>query len=143
MKIRTVYNIYIAKAMGINVFDRYSLDHFMAGFISNGLLKSIKMSSSTNFIAANGLHLFIELLEKNESPTKKQLESNKNHVGDIICFLLGWLLSYHLNLNIPGILYPILWILLIYVTMHEIIREIFPYIENRLVKGAYVSKRSL
>jgi hypothetical protein len=129
--------------MGINVFDRYSLDHFMVGFISNGLLKSIKMSSSTNFIAANGLHLFIELLEKNESPTKKQLESNKNHVGDIICFLLGWLLSYHLNLNIPGILYPILWILLIYVTMHEIIREIFPYIENRLVKGAYISKRSL
>ena len=97
------------------------------------------MSSSTNFNSKrNGFHLFIELLEKNESPTKKQLESNKNHVGDIICFLLGWLLSYHLNLNIPGILYPILWILLIYVTMHEIIREIFPYIENRLVKGAYI-----
>ena len=129
--------------MGINMFDRYSLDHFMAGFISNVLLKSINMSSSTNFIAANGFHLFIELLEKNESPRKKQLESNKNHVGDIICFLLGWLLSYHLNLNIPGILYPILWILLIYVTMHEIIREIFPYIENRLVKGAYISKRSV
>lgn len=129
--------------MGINMFDRYSLDHFMAGFISNGLLKSINMSSSTNFIASNGFHLLIELLEKNESPTKKELESNKNHVGDIICFLLGWLLSYHLNLNIPGILYPILWILLIYVTMHEIIREIFPYIENGLVKGAYISNRSV
>lgn len=129
--------------MGVKVFDIFSLGHFLSGGLSFILFKSIKLSLSNNFIFANGIHLILEYLENNISPSGKILESNINHISDIILFLFGWFTSYLFNLykyyiKLPKFIKSLLCIILSYIILEEIIREIYPYLDAVIFKGAFI-----
>tara|TARA_B100000902_G_scaffold344754_1_gene350328 strand:- start:571 stop:1005 length:435 start_codon:yes stop_codon:yes gene_type:complete len=142
--------------MGEGIVDRFSIEHFLYGSLSFLLFKSINYPIYLNFIITNGFHLFMELIiENNISPTGKILESNINHVSDIIFFLLGWLIAFYFNFykffkKFPLIIKIILWIFLLMGGMWEIFREIYPKFEmlpgyeniffNRFIKGAFKYK---
>jgi hypothetical protein len=112
--------------MGVELIDMFTLGHFMMGFISYTILDSIKITTSSNMLLSNGLHLCIEMLEHNKTPGGLIIETNKNHIGDIVGFLLGWLISFILKIKVSIWMYPILWVFIIYVTFMEIYREVFP-----------------
>ena len=112
--------------MGVELIDMFTVGHFIMGFISYIILDSIKITTSSNMLLSNGLHLFIELIEHNKTPGGLIIETNKNHIGDIVGFLLGWLLSFILKIKVSIWMYPILWVFIIYVTFMDIYREIFP-----------------
>ena len=112
--------------MGVELIDMFTVGHFIMGFISYIILDSIKITTSSNMLLSNGLHLFIELIEHNKTPGGLIIETNKNHIGDIVGFLLGWLLSFILKIKVSIWMYPILWVFIIYVTFMDLYREVFP-----------------
>ena len=129
--------------MGKKILDKHSIRHFIFGSLSFVLVKSINIPIYLNFILTNGVHLLIELIENNISPTGKILETNINHISDIVLFLLGWSLAYYYNLykfykKFPSIIKIILWLILSFEIIHEIYREINPYFDIGLFKGAYI-----
>ncbi len=113
--------------MGINYIDIYTLHHFTGGILAQSLLNSLGMSTCKNFIISNGLHSFIEYIEHNVSPTGKILENTRNHVTDILAFLLGWGISMYFHVDISERYQLLAWIILVASTLKEVIRELFPY----------------
>tara|TARA_Y100000817_G_C16794714_1_gene516819 strand:+ start:23 stop:412 length:390 start_codon:yes stop_codon:yes gene_type:complete len=126
--------------MGNGLYDKYTKFHFVSGTISYLLLKTQKLSTKKNFLYANTLHLLLELFEHNKTPEGRILETNGNHLSDIIVFLIGWLLGFYINLEhyVPTFITPFLWIFLIYVFLHEILRELYPYNNTIFCKGAFI-----
>jgi len=122
--------------MGIQVVDYHSLSHFIGGFISFICLKSLGVSDLQNFAAANGIHFLIECLENNKKPNGKILETFENHVGDVFCFAVGWFLSLYASVDAGGYV-PYLWCILIYTTVTEIYRELYPYSSSIFHVGAF------
>ena len=90
-----------------------------------------------NFGIANGFHYMIEKIEKSVAPNGRVLETIENHIGDILAFLLGWMIAYVLRIDryITSGNALFLWIVLLGFIVKEMIREIYPYAS--IVKGAY------
>jgi hypothetical protein len=116
--------------MGKNFFDAWTIAHFICGFLSTStLLPSYPIFSA---IITNILHLIGELAEHYESPDGVVLETDINHLGDILFFFFGSILGVmygtklFINPKYKYIRYIILFILIIiYIT--ELGRELFPY----------------
>jgi hypothetical protein len=130
--------------MGVNILDYYSILHLLWGSITFTLINSINIPLYFNFILTNGLHLLIEILEHNKSPTGKILENTTNHISDILFFLIGWLLAFKFNFNkfyknFPLYIKIILWVILILQFLEEIMRELFPYTNFIIFKGAFIT----
>jgi hypothetical protein len=90
-----------------------------------------------NFGIANGIHYIIEKTEKSVAPNGRVLETMENHIGDILAFLLGWMIAYVLRIDryITSGNALFLWIVLVGFIVKEVIREIYPY--ESIVTGAY------
>lgn len=126
--------------MGKRYIDYHTIQHFLFGFICYLLFANTKMPFSYNFVISNGFHFLLEILENNKKPNGEILETTKNHIGDIIGFLLGWILAFRLKIDkhTPKIIIPGLWVLLIYAIIHEFGREKFPNDKNVFFKGAFL-----
>jgi len=115
--------------MGTSVFDFWSILHFLCGFFSTSTL--IPTNPYLSALITNIIHFFSELSEQNKNPdTNEILESNINHITDIIFFfigsILGILYGYKLFIKNDTIRYIVLFILLI-IFLQELLREILPY----------------
>ena len=94
-----------------------------------------------NFIIANGIHYMIEKTERSVAPNGRVLETTENHIGDITAFLLGWVIAYALQMEryVTSKMAPVLWIVLLFFTALEFLREIYPY--ERIIGGAYTKDK--
>jgi len=124
--------------MGIKYVDKHTIGHFCGGVLSYTMLQYSNVLVTLNFIIANGIHYMIEKTERSVAPNGQVLETYENHIGDIIAFLLGWIVGFALGLEryVNNKIAPVLWIILIYNFSAEILREIYPY--ERLLDGAYM-----
>ncbi len=123
--------------MGISYVDICTLSHLLGGVLSCSLLTYSKIPVLVNFGIANGIHYIIEKTEKSVAPNGRVLETMENHIGDIIAFLLGWMIAYVLRIDryITSGNALFLWIVLVGFIVKEVIREIYPY--ESIVTGAY------
>jgi hypothetical protein len=82
----------------------------------------------------------IERTEKSVAPNGRVLESYENHIGDITAFLLGWMIAYALRMNryITSKNALVLWVVLLFFTALEFLREMYPY--EKLWNGAYTDE---
>jgi NhaP-type Na+/H+ or K+/H+ antiporter len=83
----------------------------------------------------------IEKTEKSVAPNGRVIETIENHIGDIIAFLLGWMIAYVLRIDryITSGNALFLWIVLVGFIVKEVIREIYPYAS--IVTGAYTKNK--
>ena len=123
--------------MGIEYVDYDTIGHLCWGVLSCSLLTYSKIPVLVNFGIANGIHYMIEKIEKSVAPNGCVLETMENHIGDIIAFLLGWMIAYVLRMDryITSGNALFLWIVLVGFIVKEVIREIYPYAS--ILKGAY------
>jgi len=124
--------------MGIKYFDKDTIGHFCGGVLFYTMLQYSNVPVTLNFVIANGIHYMIEKTERSVAPNGRVLETYENHIGDIIAFLLGWIVGFALRSEryVNHKIAPVLWIILIYNYSAEILREIYPY--ERLLDGAYM-----
>ena len=127
--------------MGIEYVDKDMIGHFCGGVLSSVLLQYSHVPVAYNFILANGIHYLIERNENSVAPNGRVLETYENHIGDIIAFFVGWMIAYVLRLDryVTSKIAPILWVVLLFFTALEFLREIYPY--ERLVDGAYTKDK--
>ena len=127
--------------MGISYFDKYTIGHFCGGVLSYTMIQYSNVPLGYNFIIANGIHYMIERTEKSVAPNGRVLETKENHIGDITAFLLGWLIAHALRMEryVTSKIAPVLWIVLLFFTALEFLREIYPY--ERLLDGAYTKDK--
>lgn len=112
--------------MGKDLVDIYTFGHFIAGLLSQTLVStSTNLSLTSNFIVANFFHILIEFLEKGIDKNGKIVETLKNHISDIIIFIIGWLVSYYNNIKVSERYIGILWFVLLIGAIKEIFRENF------------------
>jgi len=123
--------------MGIEYVDKHTFGHLGGGILSYSLLQNSKLPILVNFVIANGIHYLNERNEKSVAPNGRVLETIENHIGDIIAFFVGWVIAYGLRLDryVNHKIAPVLWIVLLFFTALEFLREIYPY--ERLLGGAY------
>lgn len=123
--------------MGISYVDIWTLSHLLGGVLSCSLLTYSKIPVLVNFVIANVFHYMIEKTEKSVAPNGRVLETIENHIGDILAFLLGWMIAYVLRIDryITSGNALFLWIVLVGFIVKEVIREIYPY--ESIVTGAY------
>lgn len=123
--------------MGIEYVDYDTIGHLCWGVLSCSLLTYSKIPVLVNFGIANGIHYIIEKTEKSVAPNGRVLETMENHIGDILAFLLGWMIAYVLRIDryITSGNALFLWIVLVGFIVKEVIREIYPY--ESIVTGAY------
>ena len=123
--------------MGISYVDIWTLSHLLGGVLSCSLLTYSKIPVLANFGIANGIHYIIEKTEKSVAPNGRVLETIENHIGDIVAFLLGWMIAYVLRFDryVTSGNALFLWIVLVGFIVKEVIREIYPY--ESIVTGAY------
>ncbi len=123
--------------MGIEYVDYDTIGHLCWGVLSCSLLTYSKIPVLANFGIANGIHYIIEKTEKSVAPNGRVLETIENHIGDILAFLLGWMIAYVLRIDryITSGNALFLWIVLVGFIVKEVIREIYPY--ESIVTGAY------
>ena len=124
--------------MGKNFFDGWTVGHFICGFLTTStLLPSYPVFSA---IITNTLHLILELSEKSQSPDGVILETNVNHLGDVLFFFIGSILGaiygtkLFINPKYNYIRYIILFVLIL-IYINELGRELFPY--NWPIDSAY------
>ena len=127
--------------MGIEYVDYDTIGHLCWGVLSCSLLTYSKIPVLVNFGIANGIHYMIEKIEKSVAPNGRVLETIENHTGDIIAFLLGWMIAYVLRIDryITSGNALFLWIVLLGFIVKEVIREIYPYAS--IVTGAYTKDK--
>ena len=127
--------------MGIKYVDYDTIGHFCGGVLSYTMFQYSNVPPTLNFLVANGIHYMIEKTERSVAPNGRVLETMENHIGDIIAFLLGWMIGYALRMEryITNKIAPILWIVLLYNYSAEILREIYPY--ERRLDGAYTKDK--
>ena len=88
--------------MGKKFFDLWTVGHFIFGFLSTSTL--LPSSPILSAIITNLFHLINELMEKSESPEGKILETDVNHLGDIIFFFF----TYEFGLHIITLIFDLL-----------------------------------
>ena len=123
--------------MGVKMFDSDTKGHLLGGMLACSLFEYHHIPVIYNFIITNGIHLLIEITEKNVAPDGRILETHKNRIGDIIAFFVGWVLAYYFKFECficPNNII-ILWCILLVYTLQETLREVFPY--QPLLSGAY------
>ena len=109
--------------MGLSFVDIHTVGHFIGGVISRLVIfpNNIRLS----FIISNIGHLIIELLEKNKNSNGIIVETSINHLGDILFFLLGWIIANYYYIKLPNNIYYILLIVLLIICSKEILREFY------------------
>ena len=127
--------------MGIKYVDAHTIGHFCGGVLSYTMIQYSNVPVTLNFIIANGIHYMIEKTERSVAPNGRVLETKENHIGDITAFLLGWVIAYALRMEryVTSKIAPVLWIVLLFFTALEFLREIYPY--ERLLDGAYTKDK--
>jgi hypothetical protein len=127
--------------MGIKYFDKDTIGHLCGGVLSYTMIQYSNVLLGYNFIIANGIHYMIEKTERSVAPNGRVLETTENHIGDIIAFLLGWIIGYALRMEryVTRKIAPVLWIVLLFFTALEFLREIYPY--ERIIGGAYTKDK--
>ena len=80
--------------LGIKYVDKDTFGHFCGGVLSCLLLQYSNVPVAYNFILANGVHYMIERTEKSVAPNGRVLETIENHIGDIIAFFVGWVVTH-------------------------------------------------
>ena len=123
--------------MGVKMFDGDTKGHLLGGMLACSLFQYSDIPVIYNFIVTNGIHLLIEMIEKNVAPNGCILETHKNHIGDSIAFFVGWVLAYYFKFErfiCPNNII-ILWCILLGYTISETLREVFPH--QPLLSGAY------
>lgn len=113
--------------MGVLWFDLYTIWHLIIGLISHIIANSTTKNIIANFIICNGTHLIIEFIENNRDPSGRMLESSINHLSDVVAFLVGWLISFILNLKASGVFLKFLWSITMMIFIKEVFREVYPY----------------
>jgi hypothetical protein len=124
--------------MGKYLFDNMSKGHFYGGVISGIIF--FPNNYILSFIISLGIHLLIEMVEKNKTLCGNQIETKTNHIGDLLSFFGGWLLSikYKLYKLLNTFSLIILWCIFIYFSTREFLREIMPFNKkNILFTGVY------
>lgn len=113
--------------MGLKYYDLWSLGHFVMGIISYLILKKADFKTIDNFAISNGLHLLVEFIERSQV-NGKTLESFSNHVGDVLFFLLGWIISMKVKSEnrINGLFIPYLFALILFTFLKEVLQEMYP-----------------
>lgn len=113
--------------MGLKYYDLWSLGHFVMGIISYLILKKAEFKTNENFLISNGLHLLVEFIERSQV-NGKILESFSNHVGDVLFFLLGWIISMKVKSEngINGLFIPYLFALVLFTFLKEVFQELYP-----------------
>ena len=132
--------------MGKTYFDYWTLHHFGLGFLSiyafQEYLKN-RIFLILFLILVNIIHDYLEKLEKERCPLQnKVLETEKNHIGDNVSFLIGSLMaSYFVYKTGPvRIQYEysfLLRFLVFYGIFRQSARELYPYADNLFFKGAF------
>lgn len=127
--------------MGIKYVDAHTIGHFCGGVLSYTMIQYSNVPVTLNFIIANGIHYMIEKTERSVAPNGRVLETTENHTGDITAFLLGWMIAYALRMEryVTSKIAPVLWIVLLFFTALEFLREIYPY--ERIIGGAYTKDK--
>lgn len=123
--------------MGKKIFDGSSRGHFYGGMTSAILF--FPNNIILNFLTSHGLHVLIELIEKNKTLCGQVIESRNNHLGDMMAFFGGWLLAITYNFNSLSNIYIrlVLWGVFIYYNLKEILKEIFPFAKTSWLTGVY------
>ena len=129
--------------MGTNIFDFWSILHFICGFLSTSAL--IPKNPYLSAIITNIIHLFVELIEKDKIPSTNELiESNVNHITDVIFFFIGSVLAvkygHKLFINNQTLRYSVLVILFLSF-LQETLREVFP--DTWIIAPAYRGKNKI
>ena len=111
------------------------------GVLTYTMIQYSNVPLGYNFIIANGIHYMIEKTERSVAPNGRVLETTENHIGDITAFLLGWVIAYALQMEryVTSKMAPVLWIVLLFFTALEFLREIYPY--ERIIGGAYTKDK--
>ena len=127
--------------MGIKYVDAHTIGHFCGGVLSYTMIQYSNVPVTLNFIIANLIHYMIEKTERSVAPNGRVLETTENHTGDITAFLLGWMIAYALRMEryVTSKIAPVLWIVLLFFTALEFLREIYPY--ERIIGGAYTKDK--
>lgn len=125
--------------MGLGPVDIHTIPHFIGGILSRIVI--FPNDRIESFIIGFILHLFVELIEHNYTPSGKKIQSKINHIFDLIFYLFGWLLADYIYVkykitDINIYLYISLSIILGFGYIFEIMREILPY--NKFFRGAYI-----
>lgn len=132
--------------MGSGTIDIYTFLHFLSGIMATYVLYPNDIYIS--FILSNIGHFIMEVYEQNIHPdTGVRLETDTNHVTDIIAFFFGSIIAivlyqvltekYLCKTNV--LLRIILLFIVGLIVLFEISREIFPrYYLTEYLKGAYI-----
>lgn len=112
--------------MGTRTFDAWAIGHFVYGSICFWILDYYGFSTKQNFWINNGVHFVMELLEKNHKPDGTVLETQNNHVGDIVGFFGGWLLAKKLPYRPGNAMAFVFGVIVTLGITEEIQREIRP-----------------
>ena len=125
----------IGLKMGKKYYDKNTLTHFITGFISR--LVVFPQNPTLSLATTNVVHLMIEMVEHDEHPNDKSVETPRNHVGDCIFFAMGWFLMNIIVLSDGGRLlhairmnkpfHSILLLAVGYAVIKEVAREVFPH----------------
>jgi hypothetical protein len=86
--------------MGIKLIDKSSFSHFIFGFISK--LVIFPSNNLLSFIVTQGIHTLIESTEFKYNIYGHMVESDINHVSDMLFFLIGWLIAFKIKLKIKN-----------------------------------------
>lgn len=134
--------------MGTKLADHYSLYHLAFGFLAGLVVfpptTPYKKSKALwnqeigrSFLFANLFHLFMEAIENEKNPEGEVIESNINHVGDIIVFATGWYAAYLSSIQVSNRwVYWGLVVLLLLGATEGIFRELFPDSEGPWWSGS-------
>ena len=125
--------------MGKPFYDKYIWHHFISGIIAGIVI--FPGHKKLSFFISNGAHLLMELSENGSHPNGEVLESNLNHLGDIIGFFFGWLLGAQISPKSRWI-HWLGYLFIIIALSKELGREYFPYSRNWLFRGAYTEQTS-
>jgi hypothetical protein len=126
--------------MGTDIFDGWSILHFIFGFLSTSAL--IPTNPYLSAIITNIIHLFVELIEKDKIPyTNELVESNINHTTDVIFFFIGSILAVKYGnkffIKNQTLRYFVLVIMFL-AFLQETLRELFP--DTWIIGPAYQGK---
>lgn len=122
--------------MGKDFLDGKAIEHGIGGFISHFviLFDSSRPSRARwftkkqvlGFLVANGIHIGMELVERNHNQFGDEIETDINHAGDIIAFAVGWLFAWSLHGQPSQKLRIVLATYLLFAFLGESFREVFP-----------------
>ena len=102
-----------------------TIGHFLYGIIAALVIFRHKFWPS--FLTCNGIHLIMEMIELTYHPfDNRKVESNLNHAGDILAFLVGWCIGFYVPWEPSCLVKGIFITLIVLGGLAEVGREIIP-----------------